>query len=159
MSDAAGEVVRSRISSWLSYCEDAIYFVTGAGLVVTAIAILVSAAGTFVSALRAGALVQDSVAILDSMLLVLMIVEILHTIRVSVLKHSLLAEPFLIVALIAGVRRVLILTVEAARFLPSQPEQFQRVLQEMALLAVFFVVLVGSMVLLRRFPPTGVDLR
>jgi hypothetical protein len=54
------------------------------------------------------------------------------------------------------VRRILILTVEAARFLPDRPEQFHRVLLEMGVLTVYFVVIVGSIVLLRRVaPPSG----
>jgi hypothetical protein len=141
---------RGQLSGYLSYGEDAIYLVTGGLLAATAIVILVSAARIFVDALRAGALMERSIEILDALLLVLMIVEVLHTIRVSILEHALLAEPFLIVALIAGVRRILILTVEAARFLPDRPEQFQRVLMEMGLLTVFFVVIVGSIVMLRR---------
>lgn len=157
MSDESQGVTRSRVSTWLSYGEDAIYVVTGGALGVTAAVILTSSAGLFLSAVRAGQLVERSVEILDALLLVLMIVEILHTIRVSILKHSLLAEPFLVVALIAGVRRILILTVEAARFLPGQPEQFHRVLEEMGLLTVFFVVIVGSIVLLRRFAPATTD--
>jgi hypothetical protein len=40
--------------------------------------------------------------------------------------------------------------VEAARFLPDQPDQFERVLMELGLLTVYFVVIVGSIVLLRR---------
>jgi Phosphate-starvation-inducible E family len=155
MAEQFPPLTRSRVATWLSYGEDTIYLLTGGALGVTAAVILVSAGGLFVQAVRAGALVQRSVEILDALLLVLMIVEILHTIRVSILKHSLLAEPFLVVALIAGVRRILILTVEAARFLGDQPDQFERVLAEMKLLSVFFVVIVGSIVLLRRFAPTG----
>lgn len=146
-------MTRERLTRWLSYGEDAIYLVTGGLLGVTAIVILGSTCSMFLAALRERLLVQRSVEILDALLLVLMIVEILHTIRVSIRKHSLQAEPFLIVALIAGVRRILILTVEAARFLPSQPDQFHRVMLEMGLLTVFFVVIVGSIVLMRRLAP------
>ena len=41
-----------------------------------------------------------------------MIVEILYTLQVSFREHTLVAEPFLIVGLIAAIRRVLILTAE-----------------------------------------------
>jgi Phosphate-starvation-inducible E family len=155
MKNTSDEGLRARITNWLSYGEDGVYFATGGLLVITAVVVLVATGGVFVSAIRDGTLVERSVEILDSLLLVLMIVEILHTIRVSIMKHALLAEPFLIVALIAGVRRILVLTVEAARFLPNQPEQFHRVLQEMGLLTVYFVVIVGSIVVMRRLAPTG----
>lgn len=155
MADVTVGGPRERLTRWLSWGEDAIYLATGGLLAVTAAVILVSTAGLFVTALRAGMLVHRSVEILDALLLVLMIVEILHTIRVSITKHSLQAEPFLIVALIAGVRRILILTVEAARFLADQPDQFHRVLLEMGVLTVFFVVIVGSIVAIRRLAPPG----
>ena len=41
-----------------------------------------------------------------------MIVEILYTVQVSFREHALIPEPFLIVGLIAGIRRVLVLTAE-----------------------------------------------
>jgi uncharacterized membrane protein (DUF373 family) len=46
----------------------------------------------------------------DQLLFVLMLVEILHTVRVSIRSGNLNAEPFLIVGLIASIRRVLVIT-------------------------------------------------
>ncbi len=155
MADVIDRPARERLTRWLSHGEDAIYLATGGLLGVTAVVILLSTAGVFIDAIRMGALIPRSVQILDALLLVLMIVEILHTIRVSIIQHSLQAEPFLIVALIAGVRRILILTVEAARFLSDKPDQFHRVLLEMGVLTVYFVVIVGSIVLIRRVAPPG----
>jgi len=89
---------------------------------------------------------------LDSLLLVLMIVELLHTIRLFLVEHLLVAEPFLIVALIAGVRRMLILTTEASQFIQTKPEQFRMALLEMALIMVSFLVIAWAIVLLRGVP-------
>jgi len=143
-------VTREDLTRWLIRCEDALYLAAGLLLAVTAAIVLYTTVGVFLEALRAGEVIERAVRILDAMLLVLLIVEIMHTIRVSIMEHRLLAEPFLVVALIAGVRRVLILLVEAAEFLPDQPERFERVLQELGVLIVFFVVIVGSLVVLRR---------
>ena len=52
------------------------------------------------------------VRLIDQSLLILMIVEILYTLQVPFREHTLVAEPFLIVGLIAAIRRVLILTAE-----------------------------------------------
>jgi Phosphate-starvation-inducible E family len=54
------------------------------------------------------------VALLDRILLILMIVEILYTVQVSVREHSLVPEPFLLVGLIATVRRLLVRTAEVS---------------------------------------------
>jgi len=144
---------RVRVSRWLSYGEDALYLVAGVLLAATAATVLYSAARIFVAALGGGEVISRSVEILDAILLTLLIVEIMHTIRVSVAEHRFLAEPFLVVALIAGVRRLLVLSVEAAEFLPDHPEQFERALMELGVLLALFVVLVGSLVLLRRLRP------
>jgi hypothetical protein len=46
---------------------------------------------------------------------VLILVEILHTVRISIRSHILLAgEPFLVVGLIASIRRILIISLEMA---------------------------------------------
>ena len=52
-----------------------------------------------------------AVSILDHILLVFVLVEVFHTVRLAVTRHEIQAEPFLIVALIAGVRRILVVTV------------------------------------------------
>ncbi len=150
MLNALQSMSRRKLSRWLAYGEDALYLAAGAMLAATAAVILYTTARLFFEALRAGDVMGQSVAILDAILLVLLIVEIMHTIRVSIVEHRFLAEPFLVVALIAGVRRVLILLVEASEFLPSQPEMFERVLLEMGVLIAFFVVIVGSLVVLKR---------
>ena len=53
--------------------------------------------------------------IVDKLLFTLMLVEILHTVRQSITSSDqITVEPFLIVGLIASVRRILIVTVEVA---------------------------------------------
>ena len=54
---------------------------------------------------------RRAVSILDHILLVFVLVEVFHTVRLAVTRHEIQAEPFLIVALIAGVRRILVVTV------------------------------------------------
>src|SRR5436305_6242727 len=49
---------------------------------------------------------------IDRMLLVPMLVEILHTVRISIRSHVLVTEPFLIVGLIATIRRILVISLE-----------------------------------------------
>ena len=43
-----------------------------------------------------------------------MLVEILHTVRISIRSHILVTEPFLIVGLIASIRRILVITLEVS---------------------------------------------
>lgn len=93
--------------------------------------------------------------IIDRLLFVLMLVEILHTVHASIRTGTLLCEPFLIVGLIACIRRVLVITLETSQI--TQPEKwdaakiplFQSSMIELGVLAVLIAVLVGSIRLTR----------
>jgi len=75
-----------------------------------------------------------------------MIVEILYTVQVSFREHALVPEPFLVVGLIAGIRRTLMLTAEFSELLDQGAEAFRNGMIELGLI----VGLVISLVLLRR---------
>ncbi len=51
-----------------------------------------------------------------------MLVEILHTVHASIRTGTLLCEPFLIVGLIACIRRVLVITLETSQI--TQPDKW-----------------------------------
>jgi hypothetical protein len=96
--------------------------------------------------------------VLDQLLLVLMLVEILHTVRISIRSEELITEPFLIVGLIASIRRVLVITMQAAKLTeeahgtPESATAFRNGMIELGLLAFLIAVLTGSIYLLRHTP-------
>lgn len=138
------------IAGLLTYAEDGIYLLTAALLAATALILLVTTGRSLVRSLRSGPVLLEALKALDSLLLVLMIVELLHTIRLFIVEHALVPEPFLIVALIAGVRRMLILTTEASQYIQNKPEQFRMAMLEMGLLVISFLVIAGSIFVLRQ---------
>ena len=138
------------IAGLLTYAEDGIYLITAALLAATAAVLLVNTGRSLLRSMKTGPMLLESLKALDSLLLVLMIVELLHTIRLFIVEHALVPEPFLIVALIAGVRRMLILTTEASQYIQSKPEQFRMALLEMGLLVVSFPVIAASIFVLRQ---------
>ncbi len=142
----------SRSAAWLGYAEDAIYLATAALLAVTAVVLAAATARDLFRRTAEATMRERALKALDSLLLVLMIVELLHTIRLFIAGHALVPEPFLVVALIAGVRRVLILTTEASQYIQSSAEQFRMALREMVLLMASFLVLAISIVVLQRIP-------
>jgi len=141
------------IAGLLTYAEDGIYLLTAALLAATAVVLLFTTARSLLRSLKTGPMMQESLRALDSLLLVLMIVELLHTIRLFIVEHALVPEPFLIVALIAGVRRMLILTTEASQYIQSKPQQFRMAMIEMGLLVVSFLVIAGAILILRQTFP------
>ncbi len=94
------------------------------------------------------------VRVLDETLLVFMVVELLHTVRITLRDHTLAAEPFLIVGLIAGVRRILILTASSDS-LHSGPD-FVVYWVQLLLLIVLVVAMVVALFIWRRTTP-GTD--
>jgi hypothetical protein len=57
-------------------------------------------------------LALETLRVLNQLLIVLMLVEILHTVRISIRSHFLVTEPFLVIGLIASIRRMLVITPE-----------------------------------------------
>src|ERR1700692_3694127 len=97
--------------------------------------------------------------VLDELLVVLMLVEILHTVRISIRSHTLVTEPFLVVGLIASIRRILVITLEAAALTkqgkwttPEGANIFRASMIELGLLGLLVFVLVYCITLLRRSP-------
>ena len=137
--------------------EDAVYAGLGTLLAAIALVLLVAVAVAFVRALLGATLPDHAVELLDRILLILMIVELLYTVQVSIREHALVPEPFLIVGLIAAIRRLLVLTAEFARFLEKDGGAFQGAMLELGLLTVMIVALVGSLVILRKRPHVVAD--
>ena len=127
------------------------------GLLLAATAML-GIGGIVVALLRAVRDYGDDnmvVVAIDRLLFVLMVVEILHTVRVSFRVGTLVCEPFLIVGLIASIRRVLVITLESSQ--ASQPGKwtddsqsfFNATMLELSVLGGLILVMVISIVLLR----------
>ena len=96
------------------------------------------------------------VVTIDRILLVLMVIEILHTVRVSFNEGALVCEPFLVVGLIASIRRVLVITLkssqvqEPGRWTPEVQGLFNSSMIELCVLGGLILAMVWSIYLLRR---------
>src|SRR5271163_4993203 len=93
--------IRVRFKQYLTIIEFAIYSILGFLLAVTGALAIAGAVGLLWVGVKNWTISTGAFQILDQLLLVLMIVEILHTVRTSIRSHTLVAEPFLIVGLIA----------------------------------------------------------
>ena len=63
-------------------------------------------------------------------------------------KREIIAEPFLIVGIIASIKEIIVLSVRAADYI-GKGDQFTDAIQEVAVLGVLVIVLAGAAVLLR----------
>jgi uncharacterized membrane protein (DUF373 family) len=132
------------------------YMLLGLLLAVAAILGMGGTAILLLHALRASADTDSLVIAIDRLLFVLMVVEILHTVRVSFRSGTLVAEPFLVVGLIASIRRVLVITLESSqanqygKWTSDSQAILQSTLLELIVLGGLIVVMVISIYLLRR---------
>lgn len=141
---------RAWVARAFTTVEDIVYLGLGLLLASSSIALLISGAITFGQNLMARTLSGNIVPLLDRILLILLVVELLYTVQVSFREHSLIPEPFLLVGLIAAIRRVLVLTAEFAQVHNTPEPLFYRFVIELVALTVLIVALVVSLVLLRK---------
>jgi len=142
--------LREWISSGFTRVEDVAYIALGLILAVSAMGLLGTVTLALGQALLAANLSEKIVGLLDQVLLILMIVEILYTVQVSFREHILVAEPFLIVGLIAAVRRVLILTAEFSKPAEVVEAAFRNAMVELGLLTILILALVFSLFLVKK---------
>src|SRR5438093_1285864 len=129
------------------YVEDAIHVLVAALLVIAGGFVLWSVIATI------GAEPADPLTfatkILDKGLVLFIIAELLHTVRVTIQERTLVVEPFLIVGVIAGIRRLLLITAQTA----EDPKGFQWNPQgiEITVLLALVLGITVALILWRRF--------
>jgi uncharacterized membrane protein (DUF373 family) len=150
------EKYRHHFDDYTRMAEIGIYGILAVLLTVTAVAALADGAMALWSGIRTLSMSAQAFEVLDHLLFVLMLVEILHTVSISIRSHILVTEPFLVVGLIASIRRVLVITLEAssltkgAAWAGESESIFRASMIELGLLGLLILVLVFSITLLRR---------
>jgi hypothetical protein len=150
------EKLRNSSSGLLYLLEAAFYIAVGLFLSAAALGELVGAAAILFRGVAGGTLAGYGLQVLDQLLIVLVLVEILHTVRISIRSKEIIIEPFLIVGLIASVRRVLVITMQAAKLTEdahnstSSTVTFQNSMIELGLLGYLVLMFVIAIHLLRR---------
>jgi uncharacterized membrane protein (DUF373 family) len=140
----------------LGHMETVIYGVLGILLAATAILAIIGCLHLFANGIRDFTGTASIFLLIDRLLLVLMLVELLHTVRISIRSHALVVEPFLIIGLIAIIRRTLVLTLQAEGFTQGTQwtsdveSHFRASMIEAGVLALLITVLVTSIFVIRK---------
>jgi uncharacterized membrane protein (DUF373 family) len=132
----------------LAVAEDAIYVGIAVVLSVGAGALLVSAVSQL-SALTGDVSTSEVVLeVLDTLLLVFIVVELLFAVRTILGKREVVAEPFLVVGIIASIKEIIVLSVEAADYV-GKGDKFEDAIIQVGVLGLLVLVLAVSAILLR----------
>ena len=128
----------------LEHAQDVISVIVGVLLVALAAVVLVLGVVDFSRDIAGNGAVETAVInLLNRVLLVLILVEIMHTVVLSLRAHHLVAQPLLAVGLVAVIRKIL--------FVLSSEESVSST--QLALLIAMIAVFVAALILVSRYDP------
>lgn len=138
---------RPLLATILNYSGKVIYYGAAFALLVTVGMLFVSAGASLLAVFEVGPL-DTALIILDRVLLIFIFVELLDTIGIFVRENVIVAEPFLLIGLIAVVRRILLVTAEAEQTIGT--EEFPNLILELGVLTALVISLAGALYFTRR---------
>jgi uncharacterized membrane protein (DUF373 family) len=92
----------------LEHAQDYVAAVVGVALILLAAVLIVSGLIGFARDLTTQGVLAAATGQLDRLLLVLIVAEIVHTVVLSLRAHRLVAQPFIVVGLVAVIRKILL---------------------------------------------------
>jgi uncharacterized membrane protein (DUF373 family) len=131
----------------LAIAEDVVYVGIAVLLVATAGVLLVVAAGQVIKTVGGGGQ-SAAIEVLDTLLLLFIIVELLFAVRSTLTERQLVAEPFLLVGILASIKEIVVLSVKAAED-AGKGEIFTDQLWQIGVLGVLVLALAVAAWLLR----------
>ncbi len=138
---------RHRSSMVMRGAEDILYIAVSVVLAAAGLILFGNGLYTFATNLGEGELSSQVLGLLDAMLLVFIVTELIHTISAVIRERVLLTEPFLIVGIVAAIRRLVLISAEAKDLL-GKPD-FADAMLEIGLLTAAILLLSLSIFLLR----------
>ena len=139
---------RSWLLKIMGYAQNVVYYGVTFVLLVAIGVLFFSVGQILLAALEVDPL-QTTLEILDRVLLITIFVELLITIEVIVRERQLVAEPFILIGLVAVVRRILLVTAEAGQSL-QDPERFLNLITELGVLTLLVLSLSAALYVARR---------
>lgn len=125
----------------IEHAQDYVSLVVGVLLIILAAVVLVAGIVDFFREISNESLESAAITLLDRVLLVLILVEIVHTVVLSLRAHHLVAQPLITVGLVATIRRILFVLSNEATVGTT----------ELALLIGMVVAFVAALIAVSRF--------
>ncbi|MEP7112486.1 MAG: phosphate-starvation-inducible PsiE family protein [Ilumatobacteraceae bacterium] len=146
-SDSKESGNAKRADAVLAATENAVYLGIAGLLLLSAIVLLVVAARDLLDVVdQFGS--DPIVEVLDTLLLLFILVELLSAVRITISKSGLVAEPFLLVGIIASIKEIVVLSVKAAEDIGTG-STFRDQLWEVGVLGIVVLLLGTTAWLLR----------
>ena len=139
--------IKTAIEKLFNLSENIIYVIIAILLFITSFFLVYDIISSFFAHDYSDGFIRWIVEIIGKILLMLMVIEIFYTVHVSFKEHILRPEPFLIVGLIAAIRRILVISVDSA----YMPEKFTNHMIEISILGGLIFLFILSLILLRKY--------
>jgi len=131
----------------MALAEDVVYIGIAVLLLISAFALLAKAVDELFDLFDDFA-TDPLVEVLDTLLLVFVFIELLSAVRTTLTKRELVAEPFLIVGIIASIKEIVVLSVKAAETI-GEGEPFSDQLWQIGVLGGVVLLLGATAFMLR----------
>jgi uncharacterized membrane protein (DUF373 family) len=138
---------RSRIETLLGHSEFLLSTTVAFALIVGGIILLSVVVYDFARDLGRGPVLGRVLDLLSGLLLVFIFTELISTLRTAIRRRVVEVEPFLVVGIVAAIRRLIVVSAEAENLLGTP--QFRDVMVEIAILAATALVLGLTVLILR----------
>jgi uncharacterized membrane protein (DUF373 family) len=120
-NDAENSETREWVGTSFGFVEDALYVLVALALSLVGLALFGYVIYDFIKHLESTKFTDNILTLLDGLLLVFIVTELIHTIRAVIDEKILVAEPFLVVGVVAAIRRLVVVGAEAKDLL-GKPE-------------------------------------
>ena len=138
---------QSGIAALLGYGEFLLDVAVAVALSVGGVVLFSVVVYDFVRHLGQGPVLRQVLDLLSGLLLVFIFTELISTVRVVIARRAVQAEPFLVVGIVAAIRRLIVISAEAEDLLGTP--RFRDLILEIAVLAGAVLVLGATVLLLR----------
>ena len=101
-----------KIDRLIFLSEDILYKTSAVILILMGMYVALSSIINFVTQMNDLSTIENILSLVENILLILVLASLIHTVRLTVISKKLRPKPYLIVGIIASLRRIIILTVE-----------------------------------------------
>jgi uncharacterized membrane protein (DUF373 family) len=131
----------------LEHAQDLLALIVGVLLAALAVVVLILGVVAFFKEVTSGPVESAVINLLNRILLVLILIEIMHTVVLSLRAHHLVTQPLLAVGLVAVIRKILFVLSSEAPVSTA----------ELALLLAMIAVFVAALILVSRYDRTEAE--
>ncbi|MGC9141981.1 MAG: phosphate-starvation-inducible PsiE family protein [Caldimicrobium sp.] len=152
MNNPNSKELRLKIREFLINLEEYLYVLVAIGLIIGFVVVMIDGLVVLITFYQSSNFAEGAIKFLDKVLVSLIFLEIFYTVIVAITEESAVKciEPFILVAITALVRRLLILSFELSHVTVYIPEKIKFSLIEMALIGVLILLLILGLIFLRR---------